>query len=201
MRTPRGSIRFAGLLALALAAGCFGKTPLPDYYTLSDQSPASVDPMASRPELGLVVGPIAIPRYLDRPELVTRQGAHGLVPWNDHRWGGSLRTDLLDAVARDLGAMLGTLRVAVYPGEARFPVSYRVLIEFLAFDGAPGKTVSLRAVWTVAGADGRALVVEETRLEEPVGSPAWQDLVAAQRTALRRLDGEIAARIATLPAR
>jgi len=193
----------AGLLVTSLLAGCLGKSPLPHFYTLSAAGgPAAVTPLASRPELGLSIGPIEIPRYLDRPELVTRQGVHGLVPWNDHRWGGSLRTDLLRAVANDLGSLLGTLRVAVYPAEARFPVRYRILIDFVSLDAEAGRSVQLRAVWTLASAeDGRALVVEESSLEEPVASPGFEDLVAAQRSALARLDREIAARIAALPTR
>ena len=194
--------RTASLLPLLLA-GCLGSSPVPDYYTLSTAGGAATGAaLAARPELGLAVGPVEIPRYVDRPELVTRVGSHGLVPWNEHRWGGSLRTDILDAVANDLGALLGTLHVAVYPTEARFHVDYRVLIDFLAFEGAPGSSVALRAVWTLAsGADGKALAVEESGFEQPVGSPAWEDLVAAQREALGRLDREIAAKIASLPAR
>ena len=200
MIAPRSALRGAGLFALGLAAGCLRGTPPPDYYTLSAAGGASAAALAERPGLGLAVGPIEIPRYVDRPELVTRVGAHGLVPWNEHRWGGSLRTDLLDAVARDLGALLGTLRVVVYPAEARFPVHYRVLIDFRALDVEPERAVLLHAVWTVAGADGRALLVQESSFEEPVASPGFEDLVAAQRSALGRLDREIAERIAALPA-
>jgi len=199
-RSRRG--RLAGLLATALLAGCLGRSPVPDYYTLSPLGgPAAGPPLAERPDLGIAVGPIEIPRYLDRPELVTRVGAHGLVPWNEHRWGGSLRADLLDAVARDLGALLGTLRVSVYPAESRFPVQYRVLIDVRALDAEAGRSVGLHAVWTIAGADGRALFVEESAFEQPVASPAWGDLVDAQREALRRLDREIATRLAALPPR
>ena len=210
MRVRSGPLRRTSLLALALglAPGCLGKSPIPDYYTLAGAGGSGAAaarlarPELARPELGIAVGPIEIPRYLDRPELVTRLGAHGLVPWNEHRWGGSLRTDVLDAVAQDLGAQLGTLRVAVYPTEARFPVDVRVLIAFLAFDGEPGGAVQLHAVWTLVGVDGRALAIEESRLEEPVASAAWEDFVTAQRAALARLDAQIAARIDTaLPRR
>ena len=204
MNTQRFPARgYGSLLAVALAAGCFGASPLPDYYTLNAAEVEAPAPaLASRPELGLAVGPIEIPRYVDRPELVTRQGSHGLVPWNEHRWGGSLRTDILRAVASDLGALLGTLHVAVYPATARFPVHYRVLIDFLDFDAVPGKSVALRARWTVAsGADGKALLVEEASFAEPVASPAWEDLVAAERAALGRLDRAIAEKLADLPAR
>jgi uncharacterized lipoprotein YmbA len=189
--------------ALVFGLGCLGGGPQPDFFTLSTASGAGAGPaLAARPELGLAIGPIELPRYLDRPEMVTRDGAHRLVLWNVHRWGGSLRTDILRTMAVDLGALLGTAHIAVYPTEARFPLDYRVLLELVEFDGVPGESVTLRGRFTVAsGTDGRAIAVEELRIEEPVASPAWEDLVAAQRAVLGRVNREIAARIASLPAR
>ena len=190
------------LCTLTLALGCLGTGKQPDFFTLATATGSEPGtPLAARPELGLSIGPIDFPRYLDRPEMVTRDGAHRLVLWNEHRWGGSLRTDILGAMARDLGTLLGTSRIAVYPAEARFLVDYRVLLELAEFEGIPGKSVTLRGRWTVAsGKDGRALIVEETQLEQPVASASWEDLVSAHRAALGRVNREIAARIASLPA-
>ena len=190
-----------GLLAAALAAGCLGGGVPPEYFTLSPTAgPAGGTgaALASRPGLGLVVGPIEFPRYLDRPEMVTRDGSHRLVLWDEHRWGGSLRTDILRVMGDDLGTLLGTTRVAVFPSDARFPVDYRVLLELLEFEGTLGGSVTLRARWTVAGPDGRALAIEETRLEEAAASASWQDLVAAHSAALGRVTRQIAERIASL---
>lgn len=184
----------------ALALGCLGgPTPEPEYFTLSAAAGADAAPVALLPELGLVLGPVELPRYLDRSELVTRSGPHRLKVWNLVRWGGSLRSDVARVVADDLSRLLGTARIAVYPSEARFPVSYRVLLELLEFGSAPGQPVTLRARWTLAGADGRALAVGETNLQQPVASASWQDYVAAHRAALGALTHEIAERIAGLP--
>jgi uncharacterized lipoprotein YmbA len=201
-RSARPRALAPGLLAAALAAGCLGPGAAPDYFTLSPAAGGTADAaLAARPELGLAVGPLEFPRYLDRPEIVTRDGAHRLVLWDDRRWAGSLRTDVLRVVGDDLGALLGTSRIAVYPVEPRFPLDYRVLLELLEFEGVPGRAVTLRARWTVAGPDGRALAVEESRFEEPVASPAWEDLVAAQSAALGRVTRRIAQRIAALAPR
>jgi uncharacterized lipoprotein YmbA len=187
--------------AFAGAQGCLGGGPQPAYFTLSAAAgTVTVAPLAARPELGLAIGPVEFPRYLDRPEMVTRDGSHRLVLWNAKRWGGSLRSDILRAMAVDLGALLGTARIAVYPAEARFPVDYRVLLELAEFDSILGTSVSLRGRFTIAnGSDGRAIAIEEIAFEEPVLSPAWEDLVSAQRAALGRVNREIAARIAALP--
>ena len=184
----------------ALTAGCLGgPTPEPQYYTLSSAADAGAAPLAARPELGLVLGQVDLPRYLDRSELVTRSGAHGLRVWNLQRWGGSLRTDVQRVVADDLGRLLGTARIAMYPAEARFPVSYRVLLELLEFGSAPGHPVVLRTRWTLAGPDGLAVAVGQTNVEQPPATASWEDYVAAHSAALGVVTREIAERIAGLP--
>ena len=100
----------------AIATACAGTSP-PAFYTLSPASGAAAGAaITSRPDLGLVVGPLELPRYLDRRELVTRDGAHRLVVADAHRWGGSMSSDVLRVVAGDLGRLLGTARVAVAYG-------------------------------------------------------------------------------------
>jgi uncharacterized lipoprotein YmbA len=190
-------------LASALGLGCLGQTPKPEFFTLSPASGAAAGPaLASRPELGLAVGPLEFPRYLDRPELVTRDGSHRLVVADAHRWGGSLRTDILRAVADDLGRLLGTSRVAMYPSEPRFQADYRILLDVREFEGVPGQAVTLRLGWTIVPfAGGPAVAVEESRVEQPLPSTSFEDLVAAQSAALGSVTRRIAERLAALPAR
>jgi hypothetical protein len=193
-------VRTAWLAALALTA-CFGG-PKPSFYALSSAGDAASAPLAARPLLGLAIGPIEFPRYLDRSELVTRDGANQLVIADAHRWGGSLRNEILRVVADDLGRLLGTSRVVVYPSEPRFKADYRVLLDIREFERVADGEVSLRVRWTITSVgDGSAVVVEETRATEPVASSAWSDVVAAESAALGSLTRQIATRIAALPAR
>ena len=192
----------AGAIALAgLGLGCLGGAKAqPEFFTLSPAAGPTATPVAARPQLGLVVGQIELPRYLDRDELVTRSGPHELEVWGGVRWGGSLRTDIQRVVADDLAQLLGTARVGVYPVEARFPVNYRVLLELLEFGGSTGGPVILRARWTIAsGGDGRAVAVGETNAQQQPASASWDDYVAAHRAALGVVTREIAERIAALP--
>jgi uncharacterized protein len=200
--TALGTRRALGAAAFVIvfATGCgLGRSPKPSFFALSPASGAAAGaPVASMPDLGLVVGPLEFPRYLDRPEIVRRDGANQLVVADLHRWGGSLRTDVLRVVSDDLGRLLGTPRVAVYPTEARFPVRYRVLIDLRQFEATAADSVALRAVWTIAATDGHAVYVEEANVEQPIASPAMADVVAAQSAALGGMSRAIAERIASL---
>ena len=193
-------MQWVAILAAALVTGCLGGSAAdPEYFTLSAAAGPNLAPVATRPQLGLVLGQVELPRYLDRSELVTRSGPHRLLVWNLERWGGSLRTDVQRVVADDLARLLGTTRIAVYPAEARFTVSYRVLLELLELGSAPGQPVVLRARWTLASADGRALAASETSTQQPPASASWEDYVAAQRAALGVVTHEIAEQISRLP--
>lgn len=198
IRIPASARRLA-LAAALVAFGCLGK-PATQYFTLGAADPAGTSSLAARPELGLVVGPIEFPRYLERREIVTRDGAHRLVLSNANRWGGSLRDEVPRVLSDDLGRLLGTERVVVFPTEPPFRLDYRVLLDVGEFEGVLGDAVTLRARWSVvSGVDGRALAVEEAHVVEATASPSFEDLVAAQRAALRRLGETIAARLVALP--
>ena len=188
-------------VAAALALGC-SSTPKPTFFTLSSASgDAAGAPLASRPNLGLAVGPLGLPRYLDRPEIVTRDGANALVVADAHRWGGSMRDDILRVVGDDLGRLLGTARVATYPDQPRFAGGYRVLLDVTEFERVASGKVSLRGRMTIASLpDGKALFVEDAAFEAPVASDSYADVVAAESAALGGFSKRIAERIAELPA-
>jgi uncharacterized lipoprotein YmbA len=188
------------MVCALVAAGCFGASKPVEFYTLR---PAAVTTRLAIPTsgLGIAVGPLQLPKYLDRPEIVTRDGEHGLAIDEWHRWGGSLRTDILRVVGDDLGKLLDTTRVAVYPAEPRFAVNYRVLIDLHEFEGTRTSAVRLRAYWSIlAGSSTKALAVEVTDVERPVASSSWPDLVAAHSAALGDMTYQIAARLSALSA-
>jgi hypothetical protein len=195
MRARVGVALALGALALACAGG---PTPAPQYFTLAEAAAPDVAPIAARPELGLVLGALELPRHLDRDELVTRSGPHELVVWNRVRWAGSLRGDIQRVLADDLARLLGTARIATYPVEARFPVDCRVQLELLELGSRPGEPVLLRARYVLAGADGRALEVGSAAYREAPASSSWEDYVAAHRAALARLAQQLALRIDSL---
>lgn len=191
----RGALAGALLVCIA-ASGCLGRSPRPEFYRLS--ATASNAQVASLPELGLAIDAMEFPLYLDRPEIVTRSGAYQLELSNGPRWAGSLRTEVRRVVADDLAALLDTTRVAVYPEEPRFPVGYRLFLDVRSFEGTRGQSVTLVARFVVAGADGRALAVEQSRIEAPIASASWDDYAAAASAALGALTRQIAETIAVL---
>ena len=110
MRSLRHVV-LAGVLTCTLLVAC--STPrISHFYTLGSESPPATEP---RSALVLALGPIDLPEYLDRPQLVTRIGGNRLEVDEFNRWGGALDEEISRALADRIGARLGTRQIYLYP--------------------------------------------------------------------------------------
>ena len=191
--------------ALALAAflfvGCRSTPPPTAFYTLTAVTKAETAGQSPAPkgDFAVGIGPVQLPEYLDRPQLVTRTAPDKLVLSEFHRWGGSLRQDFPRVLAENIAALLGTDRVLEYPWGDRLDPAYRVALDVQQFDGQLGETVALRVTWVVTGRDGKApLAVRKSMIQEPVSGKDYDALVAAQSRAVAALGREIAVEVRKL---
>lgn len=181
------------LAALAALAGCRGATPPMAFYTLAPAEEIAA-PATGGPAVG--VGPLTIPRSIDRPHIVTRRGANQLHLAEFHRWGAPLGDEILAALGRDLSALLGSEQVVAYPWANFLDPEYRVPVDILRLDGSLGGEVVLDATWGVAGPGQRkAGTVHTLHAVCPVEGDGYPALVAAHNAALARLAEAIAEEI------
>lgn len=183
-----------------LMIGCLGSSPNVRLYTMNPQSDASV--AGASDGLAVGVGPIRVPRYLDRPEWVTRPvGSASRLDVDDYRqWAGGFASNVQSVLAQDLAARLGTQRVVTYPATAPFPLDYRIAVDFHAFEAVEGEAVELRASWVIrAGKAGGGPWIGQSTMRRAIADKSPEALVAAHNEALALLADAIAARIAGLP--
>ncbi len=181
------------VLALALS-GC-GETKPSSFYLLS-VLPAPEAPIGSTPsgQLALGIGPVSLPSYLDRPQLVTRASPNRLAFAEFDRWAESLQDMFSRTLAENLSALLGTDRVFVVPARRTPMLDYQVAVEVLRFDmGMDGQAV-LSARWTIFAEDGKeVLLLRKSVITEqavPAGDP--EGMVVAMSRAVEALSREIA---------
>jgi uncharacterized protein len=188
-------------LAILLFAGCRSTPPPTAFYTLTSVTKAerAVQDTASMRDLAVGIGPVQIPEYLDRPQIVTRSTPDKVTLSEFNRWGGSLRQDFPRVLAENVAALLGTERVLAYPWGDRLDPAYRVALDVQQFDGQLGETVALRVTWVVTGRDGKApLAVRKSMIQEPVSGKDYDALVSAQSRAVAALGRQIAEHIRRL---
>jgi uncharacterized lipoprotein YmbA len=183
-----------GVLALAACRSVEDPTK---YYVLSPTSPPEPTPRAASSSTAIGVGPVLIPGYLDRVQIVTR-GAEDEVELSPyHRWAEPIESGIAKVVADNLALLVGSERIAVFPwrgGVARL-LDYQVVIVVLRFEGAPGRQVTLDARWRLLGKAGQELVLKRSTINEPVIAEGYQPLVRGMNQALAALAREIAAEI------
>ena len=186
---------------LIIIGGC-GRTQTARFYTLNALTDAQAGGQTVASDQGVAVGlgPIRLPEYLDRPQIVTRVSPNEVRFAEFERWAAPLAGGLSIALAKNLSTLLGTDRIALYPWKSTTPIDCRVEIEVSRFDGKPGDSVLLESQWIVFSENRKRLLSTKTSsLSEPVNGKGYEALVAAQSRALAALGREIAEAIRSLP--
>ena len=180
--------------------GCAGTKPS-KFYTLNSLIAPGERSGAVPAERGIAVavGPVAIPDYLDRPQILTRSGPRELKLAEFDRWAGSFEQDVSRVLTENLSGLLAPDNVTVlrWGGDAYpFPAKYRVGVDVTRFEGSIGESVVLAARWSVSREEDRKILsVRESTVKEPVEGQDYDALVEAMSRALAGLSREIAAAI------
>jgi uncharacterized lipoprotein YmbA len=188
------------VLALALLAGC--ATPPSHFYVLTPMPEAAGRAAGmSGGRLALGLGPVTFPQFLDRPQIVARDGANRLALDEFHRWGGSLQDDFLRVWGENLGTLLDTSRILVFPAELRTPLDFRILATVLSFEGVSGREAVLKVRWVVQDGQGeRVLAVREDRYTSQLSQGSGEEaLVAAMSACLGAFSRDVADVVRELP--
>ncbi len=189
-------VAVSALLLAALLCAC-GSTAQSRFYTLG--SMAGIDSSGKVPVVpgGLTVGvgPVDIPDYLERPQIVTRSGDNGLEVAQYDRWAGSLKQDIMRVLIRDLSAYLPP-GAKVLSWKRGIPVDYRVAVDVTSLDVIPGRSVQLRGQWAIFGSEPKnPLVLRIRSFTEPLTGNDMNTTVAGMGKAVGQLGQAIAADI------
>ena len=188
---------FACAMSLALTS-CLGSSRPSRFYTLA---PLQVrdGPGSTAADAMLAIGPIEIPDYVDRQQIVTRTGANELVVAEFDRWGGSLDSEISSSLVATLRDRLASQQIAVAPWRSAIlsgaGATYRAAVSVSRFDGIPGQSVVLQGRWELIAQSGgkeESLGVREATVTEPIDAPGYDALVAAMQRALVRFAQQMA---------
>ncbi len=177
-------------LALALAAfalaGCgTGES----YYRLSAEG--ALPGNASGVSLG--VGPITLPDYIDRGEIVFQSEANRFEIPYERRWAGNLRASTTRVLGTNLARRLGTGNLHLYPWEPGTSLRWQVRVEIQQFHAVSGGDAILQCSWTIEDKQGGGIVVRKVgSFTEPVRGDGYEAIVAAESRLLAQLAGKIA---------
>ena len=164
-------------LAVLSLTGCASSPPV-NYYQLETLNAGPESPAADAPVL--VLGPIILPDYLSRPQMVTHGDGARLNVDDFNRWAEPLDQATIRVLASNLDGLIREL-VVVQPGNRALSADYRLFASIRGFETDASGTTTLVVQWGVRDMGGGSLVSPRTgRYEARAGSP--QDPQAVART-------------------
>ena len=113
-------------------------SPTPRFYMLSalDETQAGKK-INITPGVIIGVGPVKIPEYLDRPQMVTTD-KEGMLKFDEFdRWGESLDLGIARLIREDLTVMVPGTKLTLYPGNPSIAVKYQVVVEVVQHSTSP----------------------------------------------------------------
>jgi uncharacterized lipoprotein YmbA len=140
------------------------------------------------------VGPISLPAYLDRPQLVTRTSPNRLNLAEFERWAEPLHDTFSQALAENISSLVGTDLVYVLPRRDTPALDYQVPVEVFRFDRNAEGQVMLLARWGIfTDEPSKPLLIRRLLIREPTPpDSATEEVIMTLSRAVESLSREIA---------
>ncbi len=172
--------------ASVLTFGACSVTAPTRFYVL-DSSLGPSSQHGSKSCLILGLGPVEIPAYLDRPQIVVRLSPNEIQPSEFDQWGEPLAQGIARVVAEEIARHVCVQRVEYFPWKSFAGVDHQVTLRVKRLEASPGQKVEFLAHWVIYGSDPRKPLAEgELDMMEPTTSRLYEDLVAAKSRLLQK---------------
>ncbi len=155
-----GILRYAATTAISLMlCGCGTSAPV-RYFNLEPIDYGSTSSAGERHIVGL--GPLDLPGYLARPQIVTR-GTNAEIIINDfRRWAEPVDESIHRIVAANVESLVDDVIVVSYPYHTMAQPEFRVYGDVVQFDADVSGEAVLVVQWGIAAAD-RTMVAPPQR--------------------------------------
>lgn len=181
------------ILAVGLSA-CGTSTPSQFYVLASTAELKSQEGKfrQKRPRT-IGIGPIALPGYLDKPQIVTKAGRYKLELTELDEWGEPLKDNVSRVLVENISILLASDHIHAFPADSPGQDDFQVSIEILAFDCRLVGGCTLTARWSVYDLKkNRTVSVKRSKYSKASGQANYEALAQAMSEALAELSRDIA---------
>ncbi len=199
MRMAPSSRRVICLLAIVAIASCgCARSPAPRFYALNSIQEGQDLSWRHSPVQNAVIGigPVKVADYLDQSNIITRTSTNQVVKAEFDRWAGPFKDNFINVLADDIGFVLPTEHIFIYPWRNSTPIDYQITVDVIRCDGRLGDAASLETRWSIfKWPEKKVVKTSRSNITEPVTGADYTDLVAAQSRTMAKFSQEIAAAI------
>jgi uncharacterized lipoprotein YmbA len=183
-----------GLLTL-IASGCSSTSPRSSYYLLSGVSNVTAVDLVETIEGGVIlgIGPILLPEYTNRPQVVTRTNRNEITFSEFHRWAEPLINNFRRVFKENLAMLVKTDDIFMYPWPQGMAIEYIITADVIRFDAVPDDRAILEVRWSLWRGNDRELLANlKSSFQTPLQSSKHDGLVAAMSACLSEFSHEVA---------
>jgi len=188
-----------------LLAGCIStsSSPNPRFYMLSSMDKDAVSQKFNMPaDVIIEIGPVNIPEYLDRPQIVTQDKNKMLIFAQFDRWGESLDSALVRLLAENLTLMLPGASLQMFPCNFVIPLKYRVIIDVIQMDSELDKDLFLVAQWSIIDLKNKKMALTKRfEFRQPIDPHTYAGLAKTLSIACGSLSNEMAQAVSEITAK
>jgi hypothetical protein len=149
---------------LAGITACGSRSKPATFYLLTSLSGSeAIDVQAGTPTI-LSVGPVRLPSYLGRKQLLLRSGKNELIIKEYSRWGEPLQENFQRVLIENLSVLLATPQVYDYNNHETKEPDFQLLIDVSRFDVTDDGQATLTAFWSINDSQGNQLLRNKSTL-------------------------------------
>ncbi len=181
--------------------GCAGTSQPSQFFLLRSlpEPGTGLSVTAQKRNFSILVGPITIPAYLDRDQVVTLSEGNKLVVDEFVRWAEPLKDNFYRVLVENLSLLLNTPEVYAYDRRGARSGDLQIIIDVTRFDSAAGGEAHLTVFWAIAGKDRKTLPVKRKSVfRVPASLEGLKGKVDAQNRTLTEFSREIAEAVRAL---
>jgi len=192
---------YLAIFALILITGCTPNTRQVKFYQLQPISRSDAQIAKSEMPKPLIIGlgPVEIPAYLDRPQIVTGNTGSELRMAEYHRWAEPLRDTITRVLTENLALAMPNSHVLTFPWNRAITPDLQVEVKINRFHVDAVGNCELKADWTVLK-QNKPVLMKSVQIHVPVAGPDidYEAKVAALSQALAKFSKEMADELLSL---
>ena len=179
-------------ITLFFLNGCAVSQPT-RFYTLSAmEKPKISRPCSDTSPITIAIAPLALRKYLDRPQIMTRVDENELQLSELDQWAEPLNENISNVIAENLRSLL-CADIETFPVTVNGQTDFRLSASIIRLEGKPGGDAFLEVRWSVSGDQSKApLFVKESFYKESVRPHDNKGLVSAYSSLFASFSREIA---------
>lgn len=180
-----------------------GHSPKTRFFLLEAKSEHCPKPDWARQKMlagnAIGIGPVALPHYLDRPQILTRINHQELLADEFSQWAEPLKDSIPRIMGENLASLGGGGRIRVFPWGQSTQINIQVSMNIHRFESDDSGRIALKATWQIVNIKDRQPLRERLAIIEKASTGA--DIggrVKAMSLALADLSLEIGENLAQL---